>query len=193
MNNTKYSTIHEYKAKKKEGLVDKRDKDWEYWGVDPRRTHRLTNDQKILGEYAKKGKGIDIGCGRVKCHPNALGVDVFPFKCVDVLAEARDLWMYKEGELDFVVASHALEHFPDTKEVLKEWKRVLRKGGILGVAVPDGEKRPNSIKGSHKVVLTKEVLRVIFKFELGMRVLRIMDVPDKKVGKESIIVVAQKK
>jgi len=171
----------------------KRQDYWDYWGKDPRRTHRLQQDQFELAEYAKNGKGIDIGCGRVKCHKNAIGVDVYPFPCVDVLANAEDLWMFEDDSLDFVVASHALEHFPDTKSVLKEWKRVLKRGGVIAVAVPDGEKRPNSIKGSHKVALTKEVLRIIFKFELGMQVLKAYDVPNKKVGKESIVVVARKR
>jgi glycosyltransferase involved in cell wall biosynthesis len=170
----------------------RREKLWEYWGADSRKTKRKTNDQKILAEYAKEGRGIEIGPGRVKSHENAIGVDVFPYKTADILGSAEDLWMFRDNELDFVIASHSLEHFPDTKQVLKEWKRVLKDGGIIAVAVPDGEKRPNSIKGSHKVVLTKEILRVIFKFELNMRVIKIMDVPGKKRGKESIIVVAKK-
>ncbi len=38
--------------------------------------------------------------------------------------------------LDFLLASHVLEHMPDTIGVLAEWARVLRPGGILFLIVP---------------------------------------------------------
>lgn len=198
MNSSKektYRSYCQYKEAVERGEIrkDSRDDCWNYWGVDPRGSRRLTNDQKVLSEYAEKGKGVDLGCGRIKCHPNAIGIDIFPFESADIITDITKLDMFKDGELDFVIASHTLEHFPDTKAVLREWKRVLKRDGILGVAVPDGEIRPNNIRGSHKVVLTKEILRIIFKWELNMRVIKIMDVPDKKHGKESVIVVAKKR
>lgn len=172
---------------------NKRERLWSYCGVDKRRLKVLIPEQKILAKYAKEGKGVEIGCGRIKSHPNAIGVDVFPFKSVDVVADATDLWMFKDNELDFVIGSHTLEHFPDTKAVLTEWKRIIKPGGIIAMAVPNGELRPRSILGSHKVVLTKEILRIIFKFHLGMRVTKLIDVPDKNKGKESILIVGQKR
>ncbi len=165
---------------------------YDYWGQDTRRTEQLIEDQKMLGPYARYGKGIEIGCGSTKCHPNAIGIDVYPFKTADIVGDARDLWMFKDDELDFVIGSHSLEHFPDTKKVLKEWVRVLKPGGIIAMAVPDGEKRPKSILGSHKVALTREVLRIIFKFELKMKVVRLEDVPGKKKGQECFLIVALK-
>jgi len=166
---------------------------WAYWGVDRRHSKKLIIDQIELSKYCEKGKGLDIGSGRIKCHPNCIAVDIFPFENTDILADARDLWMFKDNELDFVVASHSLEHFPDVKSVLREWKRVVKRGGIIAVVVPDGEKRPNTIKGSHKIALTKEQLRIIFKFDLKMRILRVDDVPRKDPRKATIIVVAQKR
>ena len=166
---------------------------WGYWGVDRRHANRLIVDQVELSKYCENGKGLDIGCGRIKCHPNCIGVDIFPFESVDVLADARDLWMFNDNELDFVVASHSLEHFPDVKTVLKEWKRVIKPGGVIGVVVPNGETRPNTIKGSHKIALSKEQLRIIFKFDLKMRILKVGDVPRKDPRKATIIVVAQKR
>lgn len=171
-----------------------REKYWNWWGLDKRRgDKRLGEDQKLLTPYAEKGKGIEVGPGVIKCHPNAIGVDVFPYKTADILGSGSDLWMFKDGELDFVIASHCLEHFPDTKAVLREWYRVLKPGGIIAVCVPDGELRPGVIRDPHKVIFTKEVLRIIFKFDIEMLPLRYEDVPNKRKGHESILVVAQKK
>ena len=43
------------------------------------------------------------------------------------------------GSVDEVRASHILEHFPQgqTADVLREWVRVLKPGGVLRIAVPD--------------------------------------------------------
>jgi SAM-dependent methyltransferase len=48
-------------------------------------------------------------------------------------AEALPL---RSGALDFVLASHVIEHMPDTIGALGEWDRVLRPGGILFLVVP---------------------------------------------------------
>ena len=46
---------------------------------------------------------------------------------------------YPDGSVDEIVASHILEHFPyeDTMDVLRDWVRALKPGGLLKVAVPD--------------------------------------------------------
>jgi SAM-dependent methyltransferase len=42
----------------------------------------------------------------------------------------------RDGSLDFVLASHVIEHMPDAIGALGEWERVLRSGGILFLIVP---------------------------------------------------------
>jgi len=46
---------------------------------------------------------------------------------------------YPDECADEVRASHVLEHFPyrDTLDVMREWVRVLKPGGLLRIAVPD--------------------------------------------------------
>jgi hypothetical protein len=53
--------------------------------------------------------------------------------------DCRDLSAYADESVDEVRASHVLEHisFRETGEVLDEWVRVLKPGGVLRVAVPD--------------------------------------------------------
>ena len=48
---------------------------------------------------------------------------------------------YKDDSVDLIYASHVLEYFDvvEVKEVLREWRRVLKPGGELRIAVPDFE------------------------------------------------------
>ncbi len=97
-----------------------------------------------------KGRGVDIGCGVKKKVKGAIGVDIVPKDKVidvggqkgkksiaDVTASGDELPMFKDGEMDYVTASHVLEHFLDPIKALKEWKRILKTGGKLIIALPD--------------------------------------------------------
>jgi len=48
---------------------------------------------------------------------------------------------FPDNSVDLIYACHVFEYFDrdEAKDVLREWKRVLRKGGILRLAVPDFE------------------------------------------------------
>ncbi len=48
---------------------------------------------------------------------------------------------YKDNSVDLIYASHVLEYFDreEALDVIKEWRRVLKKGGELRIAVPDFE------------------------------------------------------
>lgn len=43
----------------------------------------------------------------------------------------------RDSELDYLCSSHVLEHLADPLSALWEWSRVLRKGGLLYLIVPD--------------------------------------------------------
>ncbi|MBU0778112.1 methyltransferase domain-containing protein, partial [Patescibacteria group bacterium] len=55
---------------------------------------------------------------------------------------------YADGTFDMVYASHILEHFPgkQTLNVLQEWVRILKRGGILRLSVPNFEALINIYK-----------------------------------------------
>jgi len=58
---------------------------------------------------------------------------------VDVVADISDVLPFEDGSADLIYAAHILEHFPHdhVPKMLTEWRRVLRDGGQLLVAVPD--------------------------------------------------------
>lgn len=99
---------------------------------------------------------VEFGCGGKKTVPHVVGVDRIsrdgqvPGAAVDFLSKA-DIVADVEKELpieserfDTAIARHIMEHVIDPVSALKEWGRVLKKGGRLIVAVPNHEIR-NSI------------------------------------------------
>ncbi|OGX04084.1 MAG: SAM-dependent methyltransferase [Nitrospirae bacterium RIFCSPLOWO2_12_FULL_63_8] len=107
------------------------------------------------------GSGLDVGGG-----PDPLGLyrEMFPkmrgvrtFDREDGDAEALD--GIEADSLDFVHASHTLEHMRDPARALASWFRVLKPGGHLIVTVPDEDlyeqgKFPSTWNGDHKHTFT---------------------------------------
>ncbi len=60
---------------------------------------------------------------------------------VDIVGDVRTLTRFSDEEFDYILASDILEHFPfkQTETILNEWKRVLKKEGILELRVPNFE------------------------------------------------------
>lgn len=133
------------------------------------------------------GKGIDVGCGNRKTSENCIGVDVLEkgelgkYGCVtgkqsqaDVRASGDDLHMFADGELDFVVARHNIEHYVDVVKTLLEWKRVLKSGGTLALVVPD-DTNLDTIKldPTHKHAFTPESFKRYIKLIGGLEITRL--------------------
>jgi SAM-dependent methyltransferase len=59
-----------------------------------------------------------------------------PILAPDVVADATHL-PFAPGMLDFIIASHVLEHLPFPLDALHHWHDVLRPGGVLLLKIPD--------------------------------------------------------
>ena len=61
---------------------------------------------------------------------------------MDYVYDAGKPLPFEDNTFDLVYASHVLEHIPwyKVEEVVKEWVRILKPGGVLEVWVPDGLK-----------------------------------------------------
>lgn len=87
------------------------------------------------------GLRLNLGSGTTPI-PGFVNVDALPdAPGVGVVADIGHRLPFEDGSADLVYASHLLEHFPTDQvpELLAEWRRVLRAGGVLLVAVPDLE------------------------------------------------------
>lgn len=55
---------------------------------------------------------------------------------IDIQADAHSLKMLKNESMDFLASSHTIEHLTNLLKALKEWNRILKKGGIIYACVP---------------------------------------------------------
>lgn len=84
---------------------------------------------------------LNLGCG-VNTSPDFINVDVLKLPLVHYIGDIQELNMFPDNYADMIYASHVVEHISRGQlvKVLKEWRRVLKPGGILRFAVPDFDK-----------------------------------------------------
>jgi hypothetical protein len=81
---------------------------------------------------------LDLGCGKSKAGPEWTGVDSRKFDGVDLVADLRKPWPWKDGSVEEARASHFVEHLEPNERIhfVNELCRVLRKGGTCQIIVP---------------------------------------------------------
>jgi SAM-dependent methyltransferase len=93
-----------------------------------------------------KGKGVEIGSCGAHLVKGSLLVDlVNDFSGVrtyevDYAADAHALPKINDASLDYICASHVLEHLTNPIKAIIEWSRILKPGGVLWLRVPDKRK-----------------------------------------------------
>ena len=75
------------------------------------------------------GRGLDVGFGGDLIAENCRGYDFEQ-------GNAQRLRNVRGEQFDFVYSSHTLEHMEDPAVALKNWWRVLKKGGYLILYIP---------------------------------------------------------
>ena len=83
---------------------------------------------------------LNLGCGKRQI-PGFVHVDLADFPHIDYKQDVRDLSCFGDHTVELIYACHVLEYFDreEALRVLTEWKRVLKPGGIIRLAVPDAE------------------------------------------------------
>jgi len=131
------------------------------------------------------GPGIDVGCGGEKTCEEAVGVDITPGgekgaygsqsavkSGADITASGDYIPMIETGSVEFVISRHNLEHYKDYIKALKEWIRVLKPGGLLGVVTPDHEWVDTiRLDPTHYHVFTANSLETLFNHLPGLDLL----------------------
>ncbi len=137
-------------------------------------------EQAALVQFIPEGKkGIDVGCGPRKVAKGAVGIDILRKESqADILASGDQLPFGRET-LDFVVASHNLEHYEDIQKTLGEWKRVMKKGGIIGMVVPDDRIiDTRALNPQHKHALTPQLLKDHIQRSGGLKIEVLQEIID---------------
>ena len=138
-------------------------------------------ERLVLLPYCETGHGIEVGCGHRKTHDNVIGVDILnageigKIGCVkgqvimaDITTSGDDLHMFKDEELDFVIARHNLEHYVDVIKTMQEWKRVLKDGGHMALVLPDERFiRTIPLDSTHYHAFTPESIHRYFELLTG--------------------------
>jgi predicted SAM-dependent methyltransferase len=117
----------------------------------------------IVDKYINKEmNGIDIGSGGAPIFVNTISMDRKNghwSELVQLHGDAKSLYWFKDGVMDYVFSSHCFEDFLEEEKpsVLKEWVRIIRPGGFLILLLPDERKyrdycaaRNTKPNGAHK-------------------------------------------
>jgi SAM-dependent methyltransferase len=80
---------------------------------------------------------LDLGCGKNKQEPAAIGIDRQQGSAADIRAElARFPWPLRDGCADRIYLSHFLEHQPDILRAMAEVYRVAKAEAEVIVTTP---------------------------------------------------------
>ena len=80
---------------------------------------------------------LDVGCGKKKQQPDAVGLDRQPGSSADVLCElAHFPWPLRDNCADRIFLSHFLEHQPDILRAMAEVHRIAKGGADVFIVTP---------------------------------------------------------
>jgi SAM-dependent methyltransferase len=102
----------------------------------------VEKNAKRIRNYLK-GLVLDVGCSDgflTYVHEPTIGVDAVPNSCPFplVLADMHAL-PFKDSTFNVVVMNHVCEHSATPSLALKEIRRILVRGGILAITVPNAK------------------------------------------------------
>lgn len=105
------------------------------------------HEGQIVRQHIMGDKIADVGCGNNKTVPYAIGIDIIPMgkdiksingsSTADIVANVENDIPIPDSSQDTIIARHILEHCVDTVGSIELWKRKLKAGGRLIIAVPN--------------------------------------------------------
>ena len=80
---------------------------------------------------------LDIGCGKKKQEPGAIGLDRHPESSADILCElAQFPWPIRDSSADKIYLCHFIEHQPNILRVMAEVRRIAKAGAEAEIVTP---------------------------------------------------------
>ncbi|MCK5282779.1 MAG: methyltransferase domain-containing protein [Nanoarchaeota archaeon] len=100
----------------------------------------------------KKPAKLNIGCGKKKLK-GYVNIDLNPECKPDIKFDAskiKNYSIFKDESIEEIKSEHFLEHTPNAEEIMKEWHRILKKGGSVKIKLPHfsrGFTNPTHMRG----------------------------------------------
>lgn len=84
-------------------------------------------------------KKINMGCGWRDFGSDWIHIDGGEYEHLDYKSGVKNLPQFEDNSIDLIYASHVIEYFDrfEIISILKEWRRVLKPGATLRLAVPN--------------------------------------------------------
>ncbi|MFM0363164.1 class I SAM-dependent methyltransferase [Paraburkholderia sediminicola] len=101
---------------------------------------------------------VDLGCGPVK-RPGFIGIDRFPLPGVDIATDINKGIPLPQDSVDYLVASHSLEHFDDLPNVIHEIHRVCKDRALVTIVAPYSATALNLANPYHVQVFNEHTAR----------------------------------
>ena len=82
---------------------------------------------------------INLGCGARNFGKDWVHIDGGDYAHLDKKYKSVELYEFPDDSIDVLYASHLIAYFDQVElsVLLKQWKRKLKKGGVLRLATPD--------------------------------------------------------
>lgn len=104
--------------------------------IAPTFASRNATYKRILSYVDKRtGVIVNVGSGPFMLEKEFTNVDIFPYKNVDVVADAMRL-PFRDESVDAIMDIVMLEHTSEPERIIEEMYRVLKKGGYIYTTVP---------------------------------------------------------
>ncbi len=132
------------------------------------------DDREWLDQFTQ-GTGLDI-CSGDFLIGDAVGLDLDPKKIGSSIffVAGEKLTNIEPGSLDFIVCNY-LDVMPHTLEVFKNWNRVLKVGGTLGLVVRNADAYTNPLgplENKNRSVLFNHRILSFYLERMGFKVER---------------------
>jgi len=112
-------------------------------------SHLWRSETEFINNFLKAQSnmlnGLDVGCSNKKKINYAVGIDQDRNggKTPELVWDGTKELPFRDGTLDFICASHCIEHIEDPVQAIQDWGNKLRTGGLLLLVVPHKKYIPN--------------------------------------------------
>ena len=100
----------------------------------------------------------DLGCGKKK-QPSFIGIDRFPLPGVDIVADMNKGLPLADNSVDYLAASHSLEHVDDLTLTMQEIYRVCKHKALVCIVAPYYHTSANMANPFHKQAFNEHTPR----------------------------------